>query len=62
MDKFLVAIGIILIVLGVKLVYDARPIVKRYFSFGEENEATNGLKIMGFIFAVVGSILLYFNF
>lgn len=62
MDKFLLAIGISLVVLGVKLIYDARPIIKKYFSFGEENEATKGLKIIGFIFTIVGSILLYFNF
>lgn len=40
MDKILLAIGIVLIVLGVKMIYDARPIVKAYFSFGDENEAT----------------------
>lgn len=62
MNKILLAIGIILVVLGVKLIYDARPIVKKYFSFGQENEATNGLKIIGFIFAIIGSILFYFSF
>ena len=40
MDKILLGIGIILLVLGVKMIYDARPIVKMYFSFGKENEAT----------------------
>lgn len=40
MDRILLAIGIVLIVLGVKMIYDARPIVKAYFSFGDENEAT----------------------
>ena len=39
MNKVLVTIGVITIMLGIKMIYDARPIVKTYFSFGEENEA-----------------------
>lgn len=62
MDKFLLAIGIILMVLSVKMIYDARPIVKQYFSFGEENQAVLGLKILGLIFGLLGVILIYFNF
>ena len=62
MNKVLLAIGVIAIMLGVKMIYDARPIVKMYFSFGDENEATKGMKILGFIFAIIGGILLYFNF
>ena len=61
MDKFLLAIGVIAAVFGVKMIYDARPIVKMYFSFGEENEATNGMKIFGFILCIIGGILIYFN-
>ncbi len=53
MSKCLVAMGIILVTIGVKLIYDARPIVKMYFSFGEENEAVLGLKIVGFISAIL---------
>lgn len=44
MDKVLLAIGVIAIVLGIKMIYDARPIVKTYFSFGQENEAVNRIK------------------
>ncbi len=40
MNKFLLAIGVIAIMLGVKMIYDARPIVKTYFNFGDQNEAT----------------------
>ena len=61
MDKVLLAIGVISAVIGVKLIYDARPIVKMYFGFGEENEATNGLKILGFLMSIIGGILIYFN-
>lgn len=62
MEKTLLAMGVIMLVLGIKLIYDARPIVKMYFSFGDENEATLGIKIFGFIISIVGGILIYFNF
>ena len=39
MNKILITIATIIIALGVKMIYDARPIVKTYFSFGQENEA-----------------------
>ncbi len=62
MKIFLLIIGIISLVCGIKFVYDARPIVKKYFGFGDRNEATLGLKIFGFIFVIIGGLLLYFNF
>lgn len=62
MNNVLLAIGVIAIVLGIKMIYDARPIVKTYFSFGDENEAALGIKILGFIICLVGGILIYFNF
>lgn len=62
MKVFLLLIGIITLVCGVKFVFDARPIVKKYFGFGDKNEATLGLKIFGFIFIIIGGLLLYFNF
>lgn len=62
MNKILLGIGVISLMLGVKMIYDARPIVKQYFSFGDENEATLGMKILGFLLAIIGGILLYFNF
>ena len=54
-------IAVIFILIGVTLVYDARPITKKFFSFGDQNEATDGLKILGFIIAIVGGLILYFN-
>ncbi len=54
MNKFLLAIGVIAVALGVKMIYDARPLVKMYFSFGEENEATLGMKLLGFIISIIG--------
>ena len=62
MKIFLLFIGTIALVCGVKFIYDARPIVKKYFSFGDKNDATLGLKMFGFFFAIVGGLLIYFNF
>lgn len=62
MKVFLLLIGVVSAVIGVKLVYDARPIVKKYFSFGDKNEASLGLKMFGFILLVIGGLLLYYNF
>lgn len=62
MENILLGLGIILAVIGVKMIYDARPIVKKYFSFGDENEATLGLKLLGFVVCIVGGILLYVYF
>lgn len=58
---FLKILGAILAVLGIILVYDARPITRRTFSFGDQNEASMGMKIIGFVFAIAGGLLIYFN-
>ena len=47
---------------GVILIYDARPISRKMFGFGDQNEASMGLKIIGFIFSIIGALLVYFNF
>lgn len=56
----LLTIGILSLICGVKFIYDARPIVKKYFSFGDKNEATLGLKIFGFLLMLIGGIIMYF--
>lgn len=61
MEIWLRLIGVIVCAIGVMCVYDARPIVKKYFNFGEENEATLGLKILGFILIIIGAVIVYLN-
>ncbi len=60
MKVLLLIIATLCLVCGVKFIYDARPIVKKYFSFGDKNEATLGLKILGFILMIIGSLVMYF--
>ena len=60
--KVLLMLGIILAMCGVILVYDARPITKKLFGFGDQNDATLGLKLVGFFISIIGMILVYCNF
>ena len=54
-------IAVLMLLAGVILIYDARIITKKFFGFGDQNEATSGLKILGFIVAIIGGLILYFN-
>ena len=54
-------IGIIIVLLGVIMIYDARYVTKKLFGFGDQNEAALGLKIAGFIISTIGAIIIYFN-
>ena len=53
-------IGLVLVACGVILIYDARSITKKYFSFGDQNESTLGLKLLGFLITFVGGLIVYF--
>lgn len=59
--KFLIVIGILIALIGVILIYDARILTKKLFGFGDQNEASMGLKILGFILAIVGGLVIYLN-
>lgn len=54
-------IGTIIILIGVIMIYDARILTKKFFGFGDQNEASNGLKILGFVIAMIGGLIIYFN-
>ncbi len=53
-------IAVIIILIGVILVYDARIITKKMFGFGDQNEATKGLKILGWIISIIGVLIMLF--
>ena len=53
-------IGLLLVLCGVTLIFDARIITKRFFGFGDQNEGSAGLKIIGFIISIVGAFIIYF--
>ena len=52
-------VALLITLVGVILDYDARLITKNFFSFGDQNEGSNGLKMLGFIFAVIGGLILF---
>ena len=56
----LMIVAIILVALGVVCIFDARVITKKAFSFGDQNEGSLGLKMLGFIIAVIGALMFYF--
>ena len=53
-------IALLMIFGGVILIYDARLITKKFFGFGDQNEGSQGLKILGFIIAIIGGLILFF--
>ncbi len=53
-------INAIIILIGVILIYDARIITKKLFGFGDQNEATSGLKILGTMLVAIGALILFF--
>ena len=52
-------ISLILTLTGVIFIYDARILSTNWFGFGDQNEATTGIKILGFIIALIGAIIFY---
>ena len=53
-------IAVLIILLGVILTYDARIITKKIFGFGDQNEASGGLKILGWILSIIGLLIIFF--
>lgn len=52
-------IAVLIILTGIILIYDARIITKKIFGFGDQNEATSGLKILGWLIAIIGILIMF---
>ena len=50
-------IGLIILLVGVVFVFDARPIAIKRFGFGDQNEGAKTLKIVGFILSIIGGLM-----
>ncbi len=57
----LTIIGLLIAIIGVIMLFDARLLTKKFFGFGDQNEATAGFKIIGFIVAIIGGLIVFFN-
>ena len=53
-------ISFIVIMIGVIMIFDARKLTKKWFSFHDRNEGSKWLKIGGFILAIIGILVLFF--
>lgn len=53
-------IATLIALVGVILVYDARLITQKIFGFGDQNEASGGLKILGALLSIIGILILFF--
>ena len=54
-------IGLIFVLAGIIMVYDARILTRKWFSFGDQNEASTGFKILGALVCIIGAVIVYFN-
>ena len=61
LDVIIDFFAVTVILVGVILVYDARIITKKMFGFGDQNEATSGLKILGWLIAIIGVLIIFFT-
>ena len=59
MKLLLLSLGAFLVTFGIILIYDARIVTRKFFSFGDQNEAAIGLKMFGFIFFFLGGLLVF---
>ncbi len=54
-------VGLVFLMYGSIMVYDARILTRKWFGFGDQNEASLGFKILGSIFCLIGAIIVYYN-
>lgn len=60
-QQIILIIGALIASGGTILIYDARKITNKVFGFGDQNEATLGLKMIGFILTIIGAFVLLIN-
>ena len=60
MQEIINLLALIMSCVGVIMIYDARIITKKLLGFGDQNQAAWGLKILGFIIAIIGALIIYF--
>ena len=51
-------LGYILLAVSAILLFDAREITEKWFSFGDRNDAVKTMKIVGFALFVIGGVII----
>ena len=54
-------IALIVIATGIVMIFDARKISKKLFGFNDQNSSVRILKIVGFLIAIVGGVVIILN-
>ena len=63
MEKIiLILFGLIIVAIGTIMIFDGRLLTQKFFGFGDQNEATAGFKIIGFVIAILGGLIVFFNY
>ena len=57
MEIWIKLFSIIISLIGIIFIYDAREIIEKRFSFSDKNEGTKMLKTVGFICAIIGILV-----
>lgn len=61
MKTICILIGILIVMLGVIMIYDARKLTKKWFGFNDQNEGSKWFKIGGFVLSIIGIIIILFE-
>lgn len=56
-----ILIGFLIILFGVIMIYDARKLTEKWFSFHDKNAGSKWLKIGGLLLVIVGTLGLYLS-
>lgn len=54
-------VAVLMVLVGIVMIYDARILTKKFFGFGDQNEGSSGLKIIGFLMSIIGGLIFYFT-
>lgn len=57
----IIIVALLIMMLGIIMIYDARKLTKKWFSFHDKNEGSKWFKIGGFILFIIG-ILIFWKF
>lgn len=54
-------ISLIVIAVGIAMIFDARKISGKWFSYSDKNSSTKLFKIIGFVISLLGGIVIILN-
>ena len=57
-----ILIALVLSMIGVIMIFDARKLTQKWFGFNDQNEGSKWFKIGGFVLAIIGAIIIFITF